>query len=92
MLKKKKYKILKNYCDDYFNELNTCVNEQTQRNLKKITNFLLIKYKKKKKISLFVEMVVLLQLQIILNVTIKRYYQRQKKLIQELLVYVQTTH
>ena len=49
MLKKKKNKILKNYCDDYFNELNTCVNEQTQKDLKKITNFLLIKYKKKKK-------------------------------------------
>ena len=47
MLKKKKYKILKNYCDDYFNELNTCVNEQTQKNLKKITDFLLIKYRKK---------------------------------------------
>ena len=50
MLKKKKYKILKNYFNDYFNELNTCVNEQTQRDLKKITNFLLIKYKKKKNI------------------------------------------
>ena len=47
MLKKKKYKILKNYCDDYFNELNTCVSEQTQKNLKKITDFLLIKYRKK---------------------------------------------
>ena len=91
MLKKKKYKILKNYCDDYFNELNTCVNERTQKNLKKITDFLLIKYKKKK-ISLFVGMVVQPQLQIILSVTIKRYYQKQKKLIQELLVYVQTTH
>lgn len=50
MLKKKKYKILKNYCDDYFKELNTCVNEQTQKDLKKITDFLLIKYKKKKNI------------------------------------------
>ena len=50
MLKKKKYKILKNYFNDYFNELNTCVNEQTQSDLKKITNFLLIKYKKKKNI------------------------------------------
>ena len=50
MLKKKKKKILKNYCDDYFNELNTCVNERTQKNLKKITDFLLIKYKKKKNI------------------------------------------
>ena len=50
MLKKKKYKILKNYFDNYLNELNTCVNEQTQRDLKKITNFLLIKYKKKKNI------------------------------------------
>ena len=53
MLKKKKYKILKNYCDDYFNELNTCVNEQTQSDLKKITNFLLIKYKKKKYLCLW---------------------------------------
>ena len=50
MLKKKKYRILKNYCDDYFNELNTCVNEQAQKDLKKITDFLLIKYKKKKNI------------------------------------------
>ena len=40
MLKKKKYRILKNYCDDYFNELNTCVNEQAQKDLKKITDFL----------------------------------------------------
>ena len=50
MLKKKKYKILKNSCDDYFIELNTCVNEQTHKDLKKITNFLLIKNKKKKNI------------------------------------------
>ena len=50
MLKKKKYKILKNYCDDYFNELNNCVNEKNKRDIKKITYFLLIKYKKKKNI------------------------------------------
>ncbi len=47
MLKKKKYKIVEDYCKDYFNEINNSYDKEANKNLKKIINFLEIKYRNK---------------------------------------------